>query len=298
MRSALWWKTFRDARASIGGVAFALFAIAALVAGLYPMYRDQLTDELFPEELRRFFGDVASIATPEGYYVSQHFAYAPMLAAVVGLIAGSAAVAGEEAAGTLDLLLAQPVRRSRLLLEKAAGIGLGIAAAALGSLLGFLVLAPWVDIGLALGPAAAAHLHMVHQAALFSAAAIAGSAWLPTRAQAGLAGAAVMIAAWVAVGLGAAIETLSVLRDVSPFGWVDYEAVLRGDPWEWEGIVLDAVLTGALLALACWGFERRDIVGGPRETAGWRRRLPAGLVPGGPRESSGERPAAARELPR
>ncbi|GBD24372.1 hypothetical protein HRbin29_02050 [bacterium HR29] len=296
MRSALWWKTFRDAKASVGGVAFALFAIAALVAGLYPMYRDQLTDELFPEELRRFFGDVASIATPEGYYVSQHFAYASMLAAIVGLIAGSAAVAGEEAAGTLDLLLAQPVRRSRLLLEKAAGIGVGIAAAALGSLLGFLVLAPWVDVGLHLGPIAAAHLHMVHQAALFSAVAISGSAWLPTRAQAGLAGAAVMVAAWVAVGLGATIEALSALRDVSPFGWVDYEAVLRGDSWEWRGVVLDVVLTAALLALACWGFERRDIVAGPRETGGWRRYLVAGRIRGN--ETSSESPAAIREHPR
>lgn len=288
------WKTLRDARASVLGVGFALFTVAALVAGLYPLYRDQLRDELFPEELRRFFGDVASIATPEGYYVSQHFSYAPMLVAVVGLIAGSATVAGEEAAGTLDLLLAQPVRRAQLLLAKAAGVGIGLGMATFGSLLGFLLLLPWVPTGLEVGPLLVGHLHMLHQAALFSAVAIAGSAWLPTRAQAGLAGTAVMVASWVAFGLGAAIEPLSLLRELSPFGWVSYEAALGG-AWSWRGPLLDGVLVAILLVLACWGFERREVTPGPRELGPWWRRLLPSRLPAGGHQGSGDREAVARE---
>lgn len=291
---AVVWKTLRDARASVLGVGLALFAIAALVAGLYPLYRDQLRDELFPEELRRFFGDIASIATPEGYYVSQHFSYAPMLVAIVGLIAGSAAVAGEEAAGTLDLLLAQPVRRAQLLLAKAAGVGVGLGVATAGSLLGFLLLLPWVPTGLEVGPLLLAHGHMLHQAALFSAVAIAGSAWLPTRAQAGLAGAAAMVASWVAVGLGAAIEPLSFLRELSPFGWVRYEAALQG-MWSWQGPLLDALLVAILLVLACWGFERREVTPGLRELGPWWRRLLPPWLPARGHRASGIHEAVARE---
>lgn len=281
MRETLWWKSFRDARASVIGVSLALFLTAVLVAGLYPLYQDQLSDELLPEELRGFFGDVASIATPEGYYVSQYFAYAPMLMALVGLIAGSAAVAGEEAAGTLDLLLAQPVRRRRVLLEKVAGIVLGLAVATVASLLAFLVLVPGVDIGVGLGILALAHVHMFHQALLFSAAAVAASAWFSSRAQAGLGGAALMVASWVALGLGATIESLSVLREVSPFGWVDYEATLQG-AWSWRGPVLDLGLVAGLVALACYGFERRDILGGPREARWWRWLRAASVAERGP----------------
>lgn len=292
MNGALWWKTLRDAKAAVGGVAVALFAVAALRVGLYPLYRDQLTDALLPESMRRFFGDISSIATPEGYYASSYFALAPLLAAIVGLIAGSAAVAGEEAAGTLDLLLAQPVRRTRLLLEKAAGIGLGVAVGVLASLLGFLIFVPWPETEVRPGPATVAHLEMAHQALLFSAVAIAGSAWLPSRAQAGLVAAGLMIATWVAAGLGASIESLAVLRDISPFGWVEYEAVLRG-AWEWQPAAGDVLLTAALLALACWGFERRDIVAGPRERTGWR-----GFAARLRREGASEKPPLAQDLPR
>ena len=80
----------------------------------------ELVDQ-YPDSLMAMFGasDLANIATPAGYLNAELFGFmVPMLMAVFAVGRGGGAVAGEERAGTMELLLSQPVSRSKLVLEK------------------------------------------------------------------------------------------------------------------------------------------------------------------------------------
>ncbi len=279
MNGALVRKTIRDARAVTFGVAAAFFLITLLTAISYAPFAEQLAQLEVSEELLAFFGGISSIATPEGYYVSQVFAYGALLLAVIGIVAGTAAVAGEESAGTLDLLLAQPVRRRTVLFSKALGIFLALLVASVASLLGFAVAAPFTDLGIGLDALGVAHWHMLHQAALFSSLALLGSAALPTRAQAAVLAAGAMVILWVGAGLAAIAEPLSFFRHISPFAWTNFERAMLGSG-EWKGVGLDLGLALAFVVAAAAAFERRDVVAGPRERERLlpfrpRRRAPA-----------------------
>jgi ABC-2 type transport system permease protein len=57
--------------------------------------------------------------SPTGYLQGTLFALlGPLLAVMMAVAAGARAIAGDEEAGTLELLLAHPVSRTRLLLER------------------------------------------------------------------------------------------------------------------------------------------------------------------------------------
>jgi nucleotide-binding universal stress UspA family protein len=73
-----------------------------------------------PESVRALFaGGELDVASPAGYLNSQIFALmAPLLLPIFAIGAGSAAVAGEEERGTLDLVLAHPIRRRNYVFQR------------------------------------------------------------------------------------------------------------------------------------------------------------------------------------
>lgn len=113
--STLWW-------------SLSLIAFVALLALAYPTIRgntalDQTFAGLPPGVLAALGLDAGSALTsPIGYLNSQYFANilpALFLIFAIGLAAWS--ISGDEAAGTLELLLANPVSRVRLSAERAGG---------------------------------------------------------------------------------------------------------------------------------------------------------------------------------
>jgi len=110
-------EAFRERRRSLVWWTVGLTATIALTIAFYPSLADDqaLSDYAkdLPESLRALFvGGELDIASPAGFLNSQVFALtAPMLLLIFAIGAGSGAVAGEEERGTLDLLLAHPLRR-------------------------------------------------------------------------------------------------------------------------------------------------------------------------------------------
>ena len=85
---------------------------------------DKLVDE-YPEALKAFigFGGGIDYATGAGYLGIELFSFmVPLLLLVAAIGAGARAIAGEEERGTMDLLLSNPIGRSRVVLEKGAAI--------------------------------------------------------------------------------------------------------------------------------------------------------------------------------
>ena len=123
-RSTLWWSA---------GTA----ALVALVIASYPSVRDSSTGfdsylDSLPEGVVDLLGAQAGLASPSGYLNSQIYSNLfPLLLVVLGIGAASWAVAGSEGEGTLEMLLANPVSRARVALERLAGVVVLTGAVAL-----------------------------------------------------------------------------------------------------------------------------------------------------------------------
>jgi ABC-2 type transport system permease protein len=250
-RSLLWW-------------ALGLAALVALNVAFYPSVRDDpaLSDYAkdLPESVRALFaGGELDIASPAGYLNSQVFALmAPLILLIFSIGAGAGAVAGEEERGTLDLLLAHPVRRRDYVIERFLAMAALITAltivllatVALGSLL--------VDLELGFGRLVAASISVGLLALLVAAVALAAGAIRPGRAKAIAVAAGLAVCAWILDGLAQSVDALEPGRPLSPYYHALGQNPLRnGAPWDGWTLLLAATALAAALAAA--GLERRDM---------------------------------------
>lgn len=264
MRAEVVLQTLRERRRSLLWWSLGLLALVALNIAFYPSIRgdtsinDYVKD--LPESLRGLFaGGELDIASPAGYLNSQIYALmAPLILLIFAVGAGADAVAGEEERGTLDFLLAHPLRRRHYVVQRVLALTAlvaGLSAVLLATVwLGSLAVD--LEIGFARVVAASASVGLL--ALLFGVLALAaGSVW-PGRARAIAVAAGVAVAAWLLDGLGQAVDVLDAWRPLSPY----YQAIGRnplreGAPWSGWGAL--AAATALLAAVAAAGLERRDL---------------------------------------
>lgn len=124
---SLIWRTIRDKRKPL--LVYLLIAVGLiwLYVLTYPSVQatsQQVSEfaKILPPELKEAFGiDPRSFITFEGFIAGKHFSLVwPMM--LIMIISGFAAatVAGEIEAGTIELLLSQPVSRIKIMLAKIA----------------------------------------------------------------------------------------------------------------------------------------------------------------------------------
>lgn len=251
-------KTLRDQRWQILGFGMTLALVAALDVAIWPSYRDTLQNLEIPPALQALLGTELSLATPAGFLSSEFFSWTPVLLIVYAVIQGSGAVAGEEGAGTLELLLAQPVTRTRVLVEKTGAVCIGAIAILAIALAGFAVTVPFVEIDIALRDVAIGVANMLPITLLFFALALWLGALLPGRGIAVAITIGLVTAAYVANTFAQGIPALRSLRYASPFYY--YGAglpLVHGVDWWHVALLLG--LAAAFVALALRAFERRDI---------------------------------------
>lgn len=257
-------ETLRERRRSLVWWALGLAAFVALNVAFYPSVRDDaaLSDysKDLPEAMRALFaGGETNLVSAAGYLNSQVFALmAPVILLIFAIGLGAASIAGEEERGTLDLLLAHPLRRIDFVLQRALSMlvlvvalsGVLLATVAVGSALVDL------DIGLSRLAAAAGSVGLL--ALVFGSVALAVGAWWPGRARAIAIATGLAIASWMLDGLGQAVDALDPWRPLSPY----YQA-LGTDPLTdgapWGGWALLIGLAALFTAAAAFGLQRRDI---------------------------------------
>jgi ABC-2 type transport system permease protein len=255
-------KTLRDARRSLLGWALAISAVAAMYAAFWPTVNTPEMQQAlrnYPEGLLEAFNydDLTSAA---GYLGSSVYGLlVPLLVAVFAIAFGTRAVAGDEEAGTLDLLLAHPVGRTRLALER-----FGALAAALvlvGALLWLAMLAiagPAELDGVTAAELAAASTQLVLFGACLGALAFAIGAATGRKTLAIGASAGVAVLAYLANGVFPQVEGLAWTRDVSPWHWYLGGEPLNNGLQTGDALLLLAV-TAVLVAAGTWRFNRRDV---------------------------------------
>lgn len=265
MLRTIWTKTLRDQRRSLfWWMLGAAIPVVVYVVVSYPAVRDNPQyDELlsaYPQEMiDMLLAGASSFTTPAGYLQGSLFAMmVPIIFLVFAIGRGANAIAGEEEAKTLDLLLANPVSRTRVVLEKFLAL---IAATALLAILFWLVL--WigtnmVDMNIAATNLAAATFGVLSLGLLFGTLALAIGAMTGNRGLSiGLTG-AIALGAYMLNAIGMNLEALETVRKVSPF-----YLYIGNTPLE-NGLSIAhmAALLGAtvvLLALGLITFNRRDV---------------------------------------
>lgn len=233
-----------------GLAAFAISIAAGLGDSL-----DAMTDA-FPEAVNAFIGADA----PGGYVVSEVFELIVPLALVAfAVTAGSAVIAGDEQRGTMSMLIAQPLSRSRVLTAKAFSVFITLAFAVVAIWSAISITVSIVDIELGVSDTTAASVHLLALAVFFSSVALAvGAATGGTNLALGIAG-----------GL-AAVSYL--VKSMLPLAGLDSWAQLS--PWYYysggnplvEGInyghiAVLVTLTAIALLVAYRTFRSRDLKG-------------------------------------
>jgi ABC-2 type transport system permease protein len=213
-----------------------------------------------PPELRALFAaESADISTPAGYLNIELFTFVlPLIVLAVTLAGGGGATAGEEERGTLELLLANPVRRWRIVLEKALGTGLFAAIVCAGVWVGLAATARLGDIDIALDHVAGTLASVWLLACSFGGLALLIGALTGSRGGAIGIALAVAVVAFFVNALAPLSDVLEPWRPISPyFHYIGYDPLSNGlDPGH-AGLL--ALVTVGFVLAAAFAFERRDL---------------------------------------
>jgi len=265
MRAELAARSLADHRRSLVAWVVGVGLYVALIVVVWPSIRDsaQLTKAFsdYPDTLKELFGGEASFdfATSAGYLNAELFSLMyPLFLAVFAIAFASTTLAGEEERGVLDLVLAYPVRRTRVVTEKAVAllVALAVLAAASGVVMYLVGLA--VDLDTGLGNLAAAVVGSALVGAVVGAVTLCVGAWRGSRAAAIGAGAAVFGAGYLLQVLSAFVDALDAVRWVSPMYLANRQTPIRAG-WPWPEYAVLAVVTGLLILVARVCFSRRDL---------------------------------------
>lgn len=248
-------------RATVLWAAGLALLVAATIA-VWPEFRgssaiSQAMDKL-PQGIVKAFG-LGGFGTPAGFLRGNLYDFfVPLLLAGVAVFFASSLTAGEEDAGRLELLFAQPVSRRTLFAGRAAAALLCVAA--LAAVTAAVQFAADAAFGLSIGSdRLGATLVLTALLALFHgslALAVAGTKARPAVVLG--VGMGVAVAGMVIAGLFPLVGGLAPLAHISPWDWA-----LGGDPltkptapWRYLALGLPAL---AMALFAVWAVGRRDI---------------------------------------
>jgi ABC-2 type transport system permease protein len=252
--SVVWW-----------GVGIGLFI--ALIFAIYPSFRDssaQLDKSLqnIPESARNLFTDTNDFLSPVGYLSSQcYFLLMPLLFSFLSIGLGSSLLAREEQNGTIELLLARPVSRTRILLAKAAAgtailIAVGLIIAVLGAILCRVICFPGVKT---LGVCYTT-IMCLDFALLFGAVAFAMTAFGRV-GRSGAIGVSVLLAlaGYLFSSLDKTVTWLVWPARLLPFNYYHPADILQSGHLPYADAAGMLIASIVLLVLALAAFRRRDI---------------------------------------
>ncbi len=199
--------------------------------------------------------DVGSLAI--GVLIST---YGAMTMAVMALSMGGSSIAGEERAGTIGLLLANPKSRIHVLVSKAASMVLLTALGVLGLWGSIIFSSNVLGVSIEGMHPGALMLHVFAISLFYGCLAMLVGAWTGNRGAAAGTSAGVMVVSFLAVGV---LPLFDWGKDaVKAFPWYYFSGgnpLIRGVQWWHLAILLGASVLFVIAAAV--GVDRRDLKG-------------------------------------
>jgi ABC-2 type transport system permease protein len=258
-------KTLRDQRRGLAWWTVGVVALAAFVVFVYPTVRDnpELNElvEDYPDFIKALIGASGAVdfTSPAGYLSNELLSFmGPVVMLVFAIGLGANAIAGEEDRGTLELLLANPISRRRLVAAKAAALVALVVAIGAVLWLALVVFGAVVDMDIGVLRLAEGVTSLGLLALHFGAFALLIGCLTGRRGVSMGIAAAAAVLAYVVSALALLVDWLEPYRKFSPY----YHAI-GVEPLR-NGLGADhvAILAGAaagMILLGVLGFERRDV---------------------------------------
>ncbi|MEV2225803.1 ABC transporter permease subunit [Nocardia vinacea] len=261
MLRTVFTKCLRDQRRGLLGWSIGIAALVLLESAIWPSFSNTsgMQDflENYPEPLRKLF-NLDQFVTGTGFLNAELFSMLlPILFLVFAIGRGARGIAGEEAAGTLEVLLVNGVSPIRLALEQAAAVISSVGVLGI-ALFGSIVVGSAVfGLGISIGAAATGALSMVLLGIEFGLFATGVGAATGRRVLALGAATVLAVAAYV---LYVASKLVTAVRPWGP--WSPFHQAVEGGPLG-AGLPLPylwlALVGIGCVLLALPIFDRRDI---------------------------------------
>ena len=254
-------RTLHELRWQMLSYGLGLAVWAFLVVLIFPQVSEQFADIELPDFYEAMFGEqIRDLTDPRVFIALEYFSWVPVVVAVYAVVVSTRLLAGEESQGTADFLLAQPVSRRRLYIEKLIGWMLGAVAILLLTNVGFAIGIPLIDAGdeLSLLNLVGASLLALPMLAFFATAGLLLGAVAPSRGTAAAILTVVVVVGYVFASFAQLTPATEWLRYLSPFYYAGLTDVLTAGVNWWH----QALLAGIALLLGTLGlfaFEQRDI---------------------------------------
>jgi ABC-2 type transport system permease protein len=251
----LWW--------TIGSVV-----LSAVILFLYPSIHDkasQLNEAInqLPAGIRQLKtggANAVNVADPVSFLNSQLFyATLPILWIILAVTRGSATLGRDEQNHTLELLLARPISRSRLLFAKAISLLAEFAIIGGLTLLAITALCPTFDLRIASGRLALAALYTILFSLSFGmiAFALQAAGGLTRRAASAIAVVA-GFGGYLLASLSGLTDWLKIPAKLAPYHYFAPDKILHGQTVTGLNVYLIGICAVAI-AVSYLGFRRRDI---------------------------------------
>lgn len=258
---SLFAKALWEQRRSLPTWALGLATLILLESALWPSMRDMpdLSSYLeeFPPALQELFA-IDQMATGAGFLNAELFSLMlPLVVIVFGIGLGARLVAGEQEAGTLDLLLVTPLTTTRFLLTQAGALAYSVlllGAVVLSATLGGSAL---FDLGVSPRAALAGALSVVLLGLAFGMVALVAGALTGSRGLAVAVASGLALAAYLLYVAGMFVDGIAPWHELSPFHLALQSGPLVPSlPWSflWLGLVPVGLLAACLPV-----WDRRDL---------------------------------------
>jgi ABC-2 type transport system permease protein len=251
-----------DARRSLLVWSAAVAVVGGIYAAFWPTANNpelQKAIEAYPQALMEAM-DFTDIATAAGYLnASVYGMIVPVLLLVYAITAGARIIAGDEIAGTLDLILAYPLSRSRLALQRFAAFIVSLVIMDGVLWLAILALSGPANLeGISVAQFSAMHLHLLLFSVFFGAVAYSVGAASGSKSLALGSATGVAVFGYLAKGIFPQVEALEWVENLSPFHWLNSKNPLRSGIQIGDALLMLG-LASVLVAVGTWLLNRRDI---------------------------------------
>ena len=250
-KSLIWWTV----GLIVTTILFLIFYPS--IADNAAAYRQAI--EGLPDALKAFAGGEGDPVSPGGYMQGQFFAsLGAWLFFAFGMARGGRAIAGDEEDGTLELVVAAPVGRARIVAERALAMAIELVVVSFFTWLTLVVLGPPFELDLPAADYAAGVVGLGLGGWVFGAIAMAvGAATGRPGVAYGVGGAAAALA-FLATVLAPLTDLINDRRELSP-GWQSFGTRPIETGFHAGDMALLVVEGLVIIAVGTWLFRRRDV---------------------------------------
>ena len=253
-------KSLYEKRWAFLGWSVAIIAMTMLSTMLFPTFRDSIGASLaeVPESMRAFFGDASTYQSLGGFVDVQVVAQMVFLTIIMGVIMGSGYIAGEEGDGTLQSLLAQPIKRSSVFIQKYIALALLTFVAAFLIFIAVFVSGLLINESMDWWRMLQATFGIWLITFVFSASAFAIGAVTGKRGISGSIVGMLAFVTYIITSLAAGVSVLKTVDIFSPFHYFNTPSIITyGIDWGNVAVLIAIII--AVTALGYTRFMKRDI---------------------------------------